>query len=156
VNPAAYAALFGAGVASFASPCVLPLVPAYIAMIASVQPRASPHRRVIATGVFVAGFTTVFAALGAIAEIVGRNADALLSSIQRVGGVVIIALGLIQLGMIRRLRSSWHLNTAIADGPFARPFMMGLTFGAAWSPQRRTRSPRCRLRRYHAPMRTSD
>lgn len=135
MNPGAYAALFGAGVASFANPCVLPLVPAYLGMIAGDEPRVSPHRRLVGTLVFVAGFTAVFAALGVVAEVAGRNVDELLSSIQRVGGVVIVVLGLIQLGAIRSFRAaSWHLNTRLPNGPVARPLVMGLMFGAAWTP----------------------
>ena len=135
MNPAAYAALFGAGVASFANPCVLPLVPAYLGMIAGDEPRASTPRRVGSTAVFIAGFTTVFAGLGLVAETIGRNADALVSSIQRVGGVVVIALGLIQLGVFRNLGSrSWRMNTRLPHGTLTRPFVMGLSFGAAWTP----------------------
>jgi cytochrome c-type biogenesis protein len=135
VNPGAYVALFGAGVASFANPCVLPLVPAYLGVIAGDEQHASPHRRVVATATFVAGFTAIFAGLGVVAEIAGRNVDELLYSIQRVGGAVIIALGLIQLGAIRRLRTaSWHLKTSLPNGRVARPLVMGLTFGAAWTP----------------------
>jgi cytochrome c-type biogenesis protein len=134
VNPGAYIALFGAGVASFANPCVLPLVPAYLGMIAGDEQHAS-HRRLVGTLVFVAGFTAVFAGLGVVAEIAGRNVDELLSSIQRVGGAVLIALGLIQLGAVRGLRAaSWRLNPRLPDGPLTRPLVMGITFGAAWTP----------------------
>ena len=135
MNAGAYVALFGAGVASFANPCVLPLVPAYVGMMAGDEARGSPHCRVVATAVFVTGFTAVFAGLGLVAEIAGRNVDELLNSIQRIGGVVIIGLGLIQLGVVRSLRTaSWRLNTRLPDGPVARPLVMGITFGAAWTP----------------------
>jgi cytochrome c-type biogenesis protein len=135
MNPGAYIALFGAGIASFANPCVLPLVPAYVGMIAGDEARGSPHRRTIATLIFVTGFTAIFAALGLVAEIAGRNVDQLLSSIQQIGGVVLIALGLIQLGAVRRVRTvSWRLNTRLPDGRFTRPLVMGITFGAAWTP----------------------
>jgi cytochrome c-type biogenesis protein len=135
VNPGAYIALFGAGVASFANPCVLPLVPAYVGMMAGDEARASPSRRVIATVVFVSGFTTVFAGLGLVAEVAGRNVDELLDSIQRVGGITLVALGLMQWGAIRGLRAtSWRLNTRLPNGPVTRPLVMGITFGAAWTP----------------------
>ncbi|MEO8696821.1 MAG: cytochrome c biogenesis protein CcdA [Acidimicrobiales bacterium] len=135
MNPGAYVALFGAGVASFTNPCVLPLVPAYVGMMAGDEARRSPHRRVIATAFFVSGFTAVFAGLGLVAEIAGRNVDALLNSIQRIGGIALVVLGLIQLGAIRRLRTaSWRLNPRLPTGPVTRPLVMGITFGAAWTP----------------------
>ena len=67
-------ALFGAGVASFLAPCIIPLVPAYLGIIVGEMGDAhDPARAVPATLIFIAGFTTVFAFLGAIAGALGSS-----------------------------------------------------------------------------------
>ena len=67
-------ALFGAGVASFLAPCIVPLVPAYLGIIVGeVGDAHDPARAVPATLIFIAGFTTVFAFLGAVAGLLGSS-----------------------------------------------------------------------------------
>jgi cytochrome c-type biogenesis protein len=67
-------ALFGAGVASFLAPCIVPLVPAYLGIIVGEMGDAhDPARAVPATLLFIAGFTTVFAGLGATAGLLGSS-----------------------------------------------------------------------------------
>src|SRR5437867_719218 len=95
-------ALFGAGVASFLAPCVVPLVPAYLGMVAGEAVEArDPARAVPATAVFVAGFALVFAALGATAGFVGSSIGDVQDGIRRVGGVIIVVMGLALLGVLR-------------------------------------------------------
>jgi cytochrome c-type biogenesis protein len=132
-----YVALFGAGIASFLAPCVVPLVPAYLGMVAGET--ADSHdaaTAVPATLVFVLGFATVFATFGVIAGLLGRSLTSFEGVVQRVGGAVIIVFGLALLGAIRGpLAGERRLIPTLPAfrGP-VRPFVVGVAFGAAWSP----------------------
>src|SRR5205085_8636109 len=102
----------GAGVASFLAPCIIPLVPAYLGIIVGeIGDAHDPARAVPATLIFIAGFTTVFAGLGALAGLLGSSLNAFQNDIRVVGGALIIVLGPALLG--------------IARGPFAaqKPLM---------------------------------
>ena len=130
-------ALFGAGVASFLAPCLVPLLPAYIGMIAGEAGEGrDPARAVGATVVFVLGFALVFAGLGAAAGWVGSSLRAVQDGVQRVGGVIVIIMGLALLGWVRGplSRERRLLQRLPAKGGPARPFVVGVAFGAAWSP----------------------
>ena len=133
----AYIALFGAGVASFLAPCLVPLLPAYLGIIVGESADAhDPARAVPATLVFVAGFATVFAGFGVAAGLVGRSLSPAQAAVQRIGGVIIIVFGLALLGVLRGfLAREKRLITTIPKitGPI-RPFVVGVAFGAAWSP----------------------
>ncbi len=132
--------LFGAGVASFLAPCVVPLLPAYLGIVAGeAAPRegadvGAPSVR--ATAIFVLGFAVVFAALGAAAGLVGGSLDGVQSAVQRIGGVLVIVMGLALLGVVRGPLATEHrLLEAVprVAGPL-RPFVVGIVFGAAWTP----------------------
>jgi cytochrome c-type biogenesis protein len=130
-------ALFGAGVASFIAPCIVPLLPAYLGIIAGEAADArDPARAVPATLIFVLGFTVVFAGLGATAGLIGSSLHDVQTWVQRVGGVIVVIMGLALLGVLRgRLfqeRRLVHRLPAVT-GP-VRPFVVGVAFGAAWSP----------------------
>jgi cytochrome c-type biogenesis protein len=130
-------ALFGAGVASFLAPCVVPLLPAYLAMIAGETTAArDPVRAVPATLVFVAGFALVFAGLGAAAGWVGSSLTRVQHDIERVGGVVVAILGLGLLGVVRgpMAREVRLIKVMPNVNGVARPLVLGVAFGAAWSP----------------------
>ena len=118
-----YLAAFGAGIASFASPCVLPLVPAYLSYIsgASLEDVVSKQReaalaRVVAVRsvAFVLGFSAVFVALGASVGAVGYVVRDHLPTIEKVAGVLLIVLGLNLLGI---LRIPWLYRTYQIDFP---------------------------------------
>jgi cytochrome c-type biogenesis protein len=130
-------ALFGAGVASFLAPCLVPLLPAYVGLIAGEAGEGrDPARAVGATLVFVAGFALVFAGLGAAAGLVGSSLRDVQDTVQRVGGVIVAVMGLALLGLLRGpLARERRLITRLprVRGP-ARPFVIGVAFGAAWSP----------------------
>lgn len=131
----AYLAMFGAGVASFLAPCVLPLVPAYVGMLAGAAARSS-GAVARASGLFVVGFGTVFVSLGALAGQLGSRLDDAQVWLVRIGGVLVIAFGLLLLGVLRGrlLRERRFVMAVERCGDAARPLVMGVTFGAAWTP----------------------
>lgn len=130
-------ALFGAGVASFLAPCLVPLLPAYLGLIAGEAVEArDPARAVPATLLFVLGFAVVFSGLGAAAGLFGSALTDVQDGVQRVGGVVVAIFGLALLGVIRGpLARERRLFTSVSriTGPL-RPVVVGVAFGAAWSP----------------------
>jgi cytochrome c-type biogenesis protein len=130
-------ALFGAGVASFLAPCLVPLLPAYLGLIAGEAVEArSPARAVPATLLFILGFSVVFAGLGAAAGLLGSALTDVQNGVQRAGGVVVAIFGLALLGVIRGpLVRERRLVTSVSrfTGPL-RPVVVGVAFGAAWSP----------------------
>jgi cytochrome c-type biogenesis protein len=130
-------ALFGAGVASFLAPCIVPLVPAYLGIIVGeVGDAHDPARAVPATLIFIAGFTTVYAGLGAVAGLLGSSLSTFQDIVRVVGGVLIIFMGLALLGVARGpLARERRLITKLpAISGVARPYIVGIAFGAGWSP----------------------
>jgi cytochrome c-type biogenesis protein len=129
-------ALFGAGVASFLAPCVVPLVPAYLGLVVGEAGDAHDTTRVVpATLIFILGFAVVFAGLGVTAGGIGSSLDDQQVWLQRVGGVLIVVMGLVLLGFVRgrALQERRLVSRLPAAGPL-RPFVLGVGFGAAWSP----------------------
>lgn len=132
-----YIALFGAGVASFLAPCLVPLVPAYLGMIVGESgDQGDTAAAVPATLIFIAGFAAVFAALGVAAGTIGSSLSSVQDVLQRVGGVIVIVLGLVLLGVVRGrlVRERRLVNRLPNVGGSARPLVLGVAFGAAWSP----------------------
>lgn len=130
---------FTAGVLSFLSPCVLPLIPSYITFLSglSVEDVERGRRTSLVHGsLFVLGFTAVFVALGATATILGQMMLAYRDWISRIGGVLIILFGLYMLGafnvgfMSRERRV--HLVTKPAG--YFGTVLVGMAFGAGWTP----------------------
>src|ERR1700710_2607801 len=132
-----YIALFGAGVASFLAPCLVPLLPAYLGIIVGEAIDAKATAKAVpASLIFILGFATVLTGFGVGAGYVGRSLDPLQGTVQRVGGAVIIVFGLALLGVVRGpLSRERRLITSLPKitGPL-RPFVVGIAFGAAWSP----------------------
>ena len=140
-----YLAAFGGGIVSFLSPCVLPLVPAYLSIItgldvAEMREGKARHLPRIAwhTGLFVAGFSAVFVLLGLSATALGQAATRNQSTITRVSGLVMLAMALYVLGSL--VLSSpglyqerrFHPNLS-RFGPLAAP-VAGVAFGFGWTP----------------------
>jgi cytochrome c-type biogenesis protein len=94
---------FGAGILSFLSPCVLPLVPAFLVNMAGEAALAGTHRaRTVAHALaFVLGFTAVFTLLWVAVALVGALAGEMVYWLQRVGGLLLVVLGMQMLGLIR-------------------------------------------------------
>ncbi|MBB4051433.1 cytochrome c-type biogenesis protein [Devosia subaequoris] len=140
--------VIGAGVLSFLSPCVLPLVPPYLTYMSGAsydQLRAeavsgSPGRltgRVALTAIFfILGFSVVFIALGATATAFGQVFRQLLPILTPIAGIVIIAMGLHFLGVYRigiLDRQLRHNGPSAASGPLGG-FLLGLAFAIGWTP----------------------
>lgn len=142
-----FLAAFVAGVLSISSPCVLPLIPIYLAHIAGVSVgEAGPDVRgrvMRNAAAYVAGFSLVFVALGAAFGAAGALAGTLdvlpenRGLIVRVGGILLILLGLYQTRLVRIpwLDRDRRMSPAPGSrGTVASSFAIGVTFGAGWSP----------------------
>jgi cytochrome c-type biogenesis protein len=136
-----YLAAYGAGLISFLSPCVLPLIPAYMSVIsgvdfADIESGAARGRVIRASIGFVLGFSLVFVALGATASAVGAAFAAYRDIWARGAGVLAIVMGLVLLGVIRTRWLSrerrFHLQ-ASKLGPLAAP-LLGAGFAFGWTP----------------------
>lgn len=137
------AAAFAAGVISFLSPCVLPLVPGYVSYIAghSIAERSAGTlslrlRTVALSGCFVLGFSTIFVLLGASATALGQVLLSYRHELNLVGGAIVIAFGLLTLGL---LRSAWfqrdhRFHIYLPGGRPAAAYVLGLAFGFGWTP----------------------
>ena len=138
------AAALLAGMLSFLSPCVLPLVPPYlvyltgtsIERLADAQPQARVKREtIIAALLFVLGFSTVFVALGAGASAIGALLRAYSSELAIVAGIAIIVMGLHFLGLtpIAWLMREKRMEMTKPVGLWGA-YLMGLAFALGWTP----------------------
>jgi cytochrome c-type biogenesis protein len=133
-----------AGVVSFLSPCVLPLVPGYISMLSGSSmeelkagPGAALVARIFRNSIaFVAGFSVVFVALGASATWVGSFLLARRSVFNIVAGVIIIIFGLHLTGLVKipLLYRDARLNTGAPRRGLAGSFVLGFAFAFGWTP----------------------
>jgi len=140
-------AAFVAGIVSISSPCVLPLIPIYLAHIAgvTVDEATGPTRRVVVSNAlaYVLGFSAVFVALGASLgaagtfagtfDVVARNDVWLV----RLGGALLVLLGLHQVGLVNLpgLHRTRRFNSgATSPGNLTSSFLIGVTFAAGWTP----------------------
>lgn len=127
---------FLAGLVSFATPCVLPLVPGYLAVVSGQEPGTGGRRVVLASLPFLAGFTVVFVGLGAAAAAVGslfgENQDLLL----KLAGLVVVVLGFAMMGLLplpflERLAAPGLVEGARGTGSAA---LLGGAFGLCAAP----------------------
>ena len=138
---------FGAGVISFVSPCVLPLLPGYLSMMSGYsaaqleQGEVSNGRMLRVIGLFVLGFTLVFAAIGAAATSLGQFLVANLSTFTRVAGIVIIVFGVLMVAMAvsnRGFLATMNTEKRVHVRPSRlgkwAPPVMGAAFAFGWTP----------------------
>lgn len=133
-------ALF-AGFVSFLSPCVFPLVPAYLAQLTGAeisQNKLSADRKIILSRSlgFIMGFTTIFLALGASSSLLGGLFLQNQQLLEQLGGIIIVMFGLQLTGIFQLnfLMSEKRLRNPRKTASFGRSVMFGLIFAAGWSP----------------------
>ena len=133
------AVAFAAGLLSFLSPCVLPLVPSYIGFLTGMTlPEVSGRRRaaLIHALLFVGGFSLVFILLGASATALGRALNYYQVWLQRVGGALIILFGLLCLGVFKfgLLTQERRLHLERKPVGYLGSVLVGMAFAAGWTP----------------------
>ncbi len=142
-DPISFAVVFAAGFVSFASPCVLPLVPAYLGFVTGVGLSADGDRAArradmaLPTFAFVLGFSMMFAALGASAGLFGSTI--LLENrrpIEIVGGILVVAMGLLLLGkgVPKFLMRERRMQLARKPATLAGAGLTGVAFAVGWTP----------------------
>ncbi|GJL56463.1 MAG: cytochrome C biogenesis protein CcdA [Nitrospirales bacterium] len=138
-------AAFGAGFLSFLSPCVLPLVPSYISYITGLSveqlqtftEREQFRKSIMLNSLlFITGFSSIFIALGASASVVGQWLFDYQEHLRKVGGVVIILLGLNVLGVLKFgwLVTEKRLHFQSRPLGYGGSFLIGVAFAAGWTP----------------------
>lgn len=145
MNDVSFSLAFFAGLLSFLSPCVLPLVPSYISFITGVSfedLKSSDDRKrvrfltVTNSLAFIAGFSLIFIALGASSSVVGRFLFEYQDSIRIIGGIMVIFFGLFVSGVLKldflTRERKFHLTGKPAG--YIGTFFVGMTFAAAWTP----------------------
>ncbi len=142
-NLLAFLIAFIAGVLSFLSPCVLPLIPGYLSFMTGLttaqleEGRPDVRRVLVPALLFVTGFSIIFVALGASASVLGQFISEYRSLIEMIAGAAVIAFGVLMLGVIR---IPWLYGEARVDMEKSRAFgkgaslVMGMAFAAGWTP----------------------
>lgn len=130
---------FTAGLLSFLSPCVLPLIPSYVTFITGLgldEVGQARRTTLVHSLLFVAGFTLVFLALGATATVLGQLLLRQRDWVGRVGGVLVIVLGLYLLGVFNAGPLARERRVHIATKPlgYAGTVLVGMAFAAGWTP----------------------
>ncbi len=138
-----------AGLVSFLSPCVLPLVPGYISFLSGVSvqqmqaaadgqiiPAKIKRRVLLSAALFVAGFSAVFIVLGATATLLGGLISAKLSLLTKLAGVVIFIFGIIKLGLVRWLFLFKDVRFNLNHNRWGLPgaALLGAAFAFGWTP----------------------
>jgi cytochrome c-type biogenesis protein len=127
---------FGAGLISFLSPCVLPLVPGYISAVAGVAPGQIRGRRVLGpTLAFIASFSAIFISLGLIGQTALR-ATLKGPTALKVSGALVVAMGVLFLlaTLVPRFSREWHVGKLMERAGRGGPVITGAAFALAWTP----------------------
>lgn len=125
----------GAGLLAFLSPCVLPLVPGYLGYVSGVTEaeKATRGRTLLGATLFVLGFSAVFLGIFVLSGTVGIFLLQYGAVLERVGGVILIVLGLVFIGQVtflqRQFKPTWRPAAGLAGAP-----LLGAVFAIGWSP----------------------
>jgi len=143
-NTISFAAAFAAGLLTFLSPCILPIIPAYISYITGIsfdqlkdgQNREIRKKIFIHSLLFILGFSFVFVTLGASASFLGKLLIAHRVIIGRVGGAIVILFGLYLMGAFKLdfLNKQKRADVKLQKGSKIGSLLLGITFAAAWTP----------------------
>ena len=132
---------FAAGVFSFLSPCVLPLIPSYLSFVSGVSlddmRSAQGRSRVVLNSLgFIIGFSLVFISLGASASFLGGLFLSYRNAIRIVGGIFIVLVGLYLVGAFKVAALERYLQFDLKDKPagYLGSVLVGITFAVAWTP----------------------
>jgi cytochrome c-type biogenesis protein len=136
---------FAAGVFSFLSPCVLPLIPSYLSFVSGVsldemrgeQERLRVRSRVVLNSLaFIVGFSLVFVSLGASASFLGGLFLNFRSAIRIIGGIFVLLVGLYLVGAFKIAALERYLQFDLKDKPagYLGSVLVGITFAVAWTP----------------------
>lgn len=130
-----------AGLVSFLSPCVLPLVPGYLSTVIGVTPAdlkggVGTRRVLVPSLLFIASFSSIFILLGMSATVIGSSLNAHKHALEQAGGVVIILMGLVFLStpFIAIFNREWHSETLLRLAGRGGPVVAGAAFAIAWTP----------------------
>ncbi len=133
-------AALAAGIVSFLSPCVLPLVPGYLSAVTGVSAtelESASWRRVLGPSLlFVASFSAIFILLGLTATALGKFLDDNRDLLTKISGGLIIAMGVLFVSslFIPRLNREWHVNALLERAGKGGPIVAGAAFAIAWTP----------------------
>jgi len=134
------AVAFLAGLLSFLSPCVLPVVPSYLSYVTGIsgaaELRQRRHLALLHAALFVAGFTLIFLALGATATAFGRLLNTYQHWLERIGGLLIVVFGLYTVGALKVGFLAREVRWDLGDKPlgYLGSVLAGMAFGAGWTP----------------------
>ncbi len=143
-----YFAAFLAGLLSFLSPCILPLVPGYISFISGIsledlnnnnsKKRNNFYRVLTGALFFIFGFSIVFILLGASATFLGQFLQEYSVWFKRIGGIIIILFGLHMIGIINipflNFQKKFQTRSGLSFNLFFTPFLIGFAFAFGWTP----------------------
>lgn len=144
-NGISFLIAFSAGLLSFVSPCVLPLLPSYVSFITGLsmdkltkEGDKGQIRGIIIRNslIFIAGFSLVFILLGASATMIGQLLITYQAIIRRVGGIIVVLLGFYIMGLLRidLLASEKKIHLEGRPAGYLGSFLVGITFAAGWTP----------------------
>jgi cytochrome c-type biogenesis protein len=134
---------FAAGLVSFVSPCVLPLVPGYLATVSGLSPdelsstsRVQMRGVLVRAGLFILSFSAIFVALGMTATGLGQTLTDNRSALEKVAGITIIVMGALFVValFVPILNREWHVDSIMRRAGRGGPLMAGAAFAIAWTP----------------------
>ena len=133
-------AALAAGLVSFLSPCVLPLVPGYLSAVSGVRvgelEQASWRQVLVPSLLFVASFSLLFILLGLSATGIGDLLREHRQTLNKIAGVLIVAMGVFFIASVAvpRLNREWHVDALMTRAGSGGPIVAGLAFAIAWTP----------------------